>query len=109
MAVRFYDEMLNWHDGDRSPHAAEPAPAALVQQGEVRSHYGRFAEWLGAQSATNRDYWGTPGGQKLIEMLPRRRVGEPKDLDGLLLLLASDEARFINGAIIAADDGLAVM
>ena len=52
MAVRFYDEMLNWHDGDRSPHAAEPAPAALVQQGEVRSHYGRFAEWLGAQSAT---------------------------------------------------------
>ena len=28
MAVRFYDEMLKWHDGDRSPHAAEPAPAA---------------------------------------------------------------------------------
>ena len=46
MAVRFYDEMLNWH-GERSPHAAEPAPAALVQQGEVRSHYGRFAEGLG--------------------------------------------------------------
>ena len=51
MAVRFYDEMLNWH-GERSPHAAELAPAALVQQGEVRGHYGRFAEWLGAQSAT---------------------------------------------------------
>lgn len=33
MAVRFYDEMLSWHDGDRNPHAAEPAPAALVQQG----------------------------------------------------------------------------
>lgn len=52
MAVRFYDEMLSWHDGDRNPHAAEPAPAALVQQGEVRGHYGRFAEWLGAQSAS---------------------------------------------------------
>lgn len=60
------------------------------------------------ETEINRDYWSTPGGQKLIEMLPRKRVGEPKDLDGLLLLLASDEARFLNGAIIAADDGLAV-
>ncbi len=60
------------------------------------------------ETEINRDYWGTPGGQKLIEMLPRRRVGDPKDLDGLVLLLASNEARFINGAIIAADDGLTV-
>lgn len=60
------------------------------------------------ETEINREYWTTPGGQKLMEMLPRKRVGEPKDLDGLLLLLASDEARFLNGAIIAADDGLAV-
>lgn len=60
------------------------------------------------ETEINRDHWSTPGGQKLIEMLPRRRVGEPQDLDGLLLLLASGEARFINGAIIAADDGLSV-
>lgn len=60
------------------------------------------------ETEINRDYWATPGGQKLIEMLPRRRVGDAKDLDGLLMLLASDEARFINGAIIAADDGLAI-
>lgn len=60
------------------------------------------------ETEINRDYWATPGGQKLIEMLPRRRVGDVKDLDGLLMLLASDEARFINGAIIAADDGLAI-
>lgn len=60
------------------------------------------------ETEINREYWATPGGQKLIEMLPRRRVGEAKDLDGLVMLLASDEARFINGAIIAADDGLAV-
>ncbi|HEX6959823.1 MAG TPA: SDR family oxidoreductase [Ferrovibrio sp.] len=60
------------------------------------------------ETEINREYWSTPGGKKLMEMLPRKRVGEPKDLDGLLLLLASDEARFLNGAIIAADDGLAV-
>jgi NAD(P)-dependent dehydrogenase (short-subunit alcohol dehydrogenase family) len=40
-------------------------------------------------------------------MLPRKRVGRPEDLDGLLLLLASDESRFINGAIMTADDGMA--
>ncbi len=40
-------------------------------------------------------------------MLPRKRVGQPEDLDGLLLLLASDESRFINRAIMTADDGMA--
>jgi NAD(P)-dependent dehydrogenase (short-subunit alcohol dehydrogenase family) len=60
------------------------------------------------ETEINRDYWATPGGQKLIEMLPRKRVGDVKDLDGLVLLLASGEARFINGAIIAADDGLSI-
>lgn len=54
----------------------------------------------------NRDWWQTEGGKKLIGMLPRRRVGKPEDLDGLLLLLVSDRASFINGAAIAADDGL---
>lgn len=60
------------------------------------------------ETEINRDYWVTPGGQKLIEMLPRKRVGDVKDLDGLVLLLASGEARFISGAIIAADDGLSI-
>lgn len=54
----------------------------------------------------NRDWWQTEGGKKLIGMLPRRRVGKPENLDGLILLLASDHATFINGAAIAADDGL---
>ncbi|MBX3455960.1 SDR family oxidoreductase [Ferrovibrio sp.] len=60
------------------------------------------------ETEINREYWATEGGKKLMQMLPRRRVGEPKDLDGLLLLLCADESRFINGAIITADDGLAI-
>ena len=56
----------------------------------------------------NDDYWETEGGRKLIEMLPRRRIGSVEDLDGTLLLLVADESQFINGAIIAADDGLSV-
>lgn len=54
----------------------------------------------------NQDYFETEHGRNLINMLPRKRLGEPQDLDGLLLLLASDESRFINGAIITADDGM---
>ena len=57
----------------------------------------------------NEDLWTTPRGQRLVEMLPRKRIGEPRDLDSALLLLcAGEEARFINGAILTVDDGLAV-
>lgn len=54
----------------------------------------------------NQEHFGTEQGRTLINMLPRKRLGQPEDLDGLLLLLASDESRFINGAIITADDGM---
>jgi hypothetical protein len=43
-----------------------------------------------------------------MQMLPRKRVGGAEDLDGVLLLLVADESQFINGAIIAADDGMSV-
>lgn len=54
----------------------------------------------------NHHHWDTDAGQKLIQMLPRKRLGQPEDLDGLLLLLASDASRFINGAVVTADDGM---
>lgn len=54
------------------------------------------------------EHWETEAGQKMISMLPRRRVGQPEDLDALLLMLASDGSGFVNGAVIAADDGLSV-
>jgi NAD(P)-dependent dehydrogenase (short-subunit alcohol dehydrogenase family) len=57
----------------------------------------------------NEEYFGTEQGQKLIQMLPRKRPGKPEDLDGLLLLLAGEDANFINGAIISADDGMTAM
>jgi NAD(P)-dependent dehydrogenase (short-subunit alcohol dehydrogenase family) len=60
------------------------------------------------ETEINADHWHTEAGQKLIQMLPRKRVGSPEDLDGLVMLLTSDASRFINGAVIAADDGLAV-
>ena len=52
--------------------------------------------------------WQTEKGRKLIDMLPRKRVGEPADLDAVLMMLASDQSHFVNGAVIAADDGFAL-
>ena len=56
----------------------------------------------------NHHHWKTEAGQKLIGMLPRKRVGEPKDLDSALMMLCANESRFINGAVLAADDGFGV-
>ena len=60
------------------------------------------------ETEINSEYWRTPGGQKLKEMLPRKRIGDASDLDGLILLLCSEAGRFINGATITADDGMMV-
>lgn len=56
----------------------------------------------------NHHHWSTEQGQKLIQMLPRKRLGQPQDLDALIVMLCSNESHFINGAVIAADDGFGV-
>ncbi len=56
----------------------------------------------------NHHQWSTEAGQKLVQMLPRKRVGKPHDLDAVLMMLCSNESHFVNGAVIAADDGFGV-
>lgn len=56
----------------------------------------------------NHHHWGTEQGRKLVDMLPRKRVGKPQDLDTALLMLCANESHFINGAVLAADDGFGV-
>ncbi len=56
----------------------------------------------------NHHQWSTESGQKLIAMLPRKRVGQPQDLDAALMMLCANESHFINGAILAADDGFGI-
>ncbi|MBH9552803.1 SDR family oxidoreductase [Inhella gelatinilytica] len=56
----------------------------------------------------NHHHWSTDAGKQLIEMLPRKRVGVPADLDTALLMLCANESRFINGAVLQADDGFGV-
>jgi hypothetical protein len=40
--------------------------------------------------------------------MPRKRVGQPQDLDVVLMMLCANESRFVNGAVISADDGYGV-
>jgi 3-oxoacyl-[acyl-carrier protein] reductase len=56
----------------------------------------------------NRDYLATEAGVALKRDIPVGRFGEERDLDGLLLLLASDAGRFVTGATIVADGGQSV-
>jgi hypothetical protein len=56
----------------------------------------------------NHRHWETEAGQKLIAMLPRKRVGKPADLDSSLLMLCANESHFINGAVLQADDGFGI-
>ncbi|HVE88837.1 MAG TPA: SDR family oxidoreductase [Burkholderiaceae bacterium] len=56
----------------------------------------------------NDAVWDTERGAKLLDRLPRKRVGAAEDLDGVLLLLVAEESQFINGAIVSADDGMSV-
>lgn len=53
----------------------------------------------------NREFFQTEAGQALIRRIPQRRVGEPSDLDGALLLLASDASRYMTGSVITVDGG----
>lgn len=53
----------------------------------------------------NAGHWDTDSGRALVKRVPTRRLGELEDLDGPLLLLASDGSRHMTGAVLAVDGG----
>ena len=95
------------------------APYGIAKAGMVHMTHSMAREWGRHGINTNAlcpgyirtemggDFWDSEAGAKLVSSLPRRRLGEPRDLDGLLLLLCSGAAsRFINGSAITVDDGM---
>ncbi len=89
--------------------------AAVVHMTRAMAlEWGRFGINVNAicpgyiDTEINHHHWSTEQGQKLVQMMPRKRVGRPEDLDALIVMLASDQTHFVNGAVIAADDGFAV-
>ena len=53
----------------------------------------------------NRDFLLSEQGTALKREIPMGRFGEERDLDGALLLLASDAGRYMTGTTIVADGG----
>ena len=53
----------------------------------------------------NRAFLESPAGQAIQKRVPQRRFGRMEDLDGPLLLLASEASSYMTGAVIAIDGG----
>ena len=51
----------------------------------------------------NREHMDGEWGQRLIKRIPFRRLGNLPELDGPLLLLASDASRYMSGAAVPVD------
>ena len=56
------------------------------------------------ETELNDAWFNSEKGKEQIQGFPRRRLQQSEDLDGLLLLLASDSSRAITGSILSADD-----
>jgi NAD(P)-dependent dehydrogenase (short-subunit alcohol dehydrogenase family) len=96
--------------GQLAPYAA--AKAALVHLTRVLAmEWARHGIQVNAiapgyvETDLNRGFWSTPAGARLIERVPQRRIGRPEDLDGPLLLLASDAGAFMTGSVLVVDGG----
>lgn len=53
----------------------------------------------------NQDFLASEAGIKLTKRIPMRRTGRLEELDGLLLLLASERSAFMTGTVIPVDGG----
>lgn len=55
----------------------------------------------------NRAAWDTPAAEeKLLELIPYKRVGEPMDIGAAAAWLASDESEYVNGITLFVDGGM---
>jgi 2-deoxy-D-gluconate 3-dehydrogenase len=92
--------------------AYEAAKAALVQVTKALAlEWARYGIRVNAicpgyiHSEINAGLFDTEAGQAMVKRVPQRRVGDPGELDGALLLLASEAGSYMTGSIVVVDGG----
>jgi NAD(P)-dependent dehydrogenase (short-subunit alcohol dehydrogenase family) len=53
----------------------------------------------------NRAFFESEAGEHLVNAIPMRRTGNPEELSGTLLVLASDAGSFMTGSVVVVDGG----
>jgi NAD(P)-dependent dehydrogenase (short-subunit alcohol dehydrogenase family) len=94
--------------GGVAPYAISKAAVIQATKAmalELARHRIRVNALLPGYIATdiNREFLQSEAGQKLRTRIPSRRFGELSDLDGPMLLLASDAGAAMSGATVAVD------
>ncbi len=89
--------------------------AAVIQMTKAMAlEWGRYGINVNAicpgyiDTEINHHHWATEQGRRLVQMTPRKRIGDVADLDAVLVMLCAKQSHFVNGAVIAADDGFAL-
>jgi len=57
------------------------------------------------ETEMNTDFFASEPGQAMIKRIPQRRLGRVQDLEGPLLLLASEASAYMTGSVIVIDGG----
>ncbi len=93
------------------------APYAVSKAGVVQMTKALALEWARhrirvnalapgyIETELNDAFFATDAGKALIRRVPQRRLGELHELDGPLLLLASDAGSFMTGSVVTVDGG----
>ena len=97
--------------------AGAVAPYAVSKAGVVQLTKALALEWARyrirvnalapgyIETELNDAFFASEAGKALIKRIPQRRLGEMRELDGPLLLLASDAGSYMTGSVLAVDGG----